>query len=378
MLNSKCVYAVLCLALVSGSLGAQTSNGSGQDAAPPPQDTAPKEWSVGPITFSGLLDAYYSLNFNHPASRTNSLRYFDAKANQFNLNMAKLVMEHSPDPVGFRVDLGFGKSFEMLHAFEQNPNFFHNILQAYVSLKPPKAKGLQVDFGKFVTNAGAELTETHSNWNYSRSLLFGWAIPFYHFGLRTSMPVGNHFTGGVSVLNGWNNVDDNNSGKTIGLSGSFTTSKASWANNYYFGPEKTGINKGLRHIYDTTLLLTPTDKFNMYLNFDYGVDKRIGGGQDRWVGFASAARFSVNQWFALAPRIEWFNDADGFNTGTIQRLKEFTMTGEFKMKEGFLTRVEYRRDWSNQPFFDRGDFTGIHRNQDTFLVGFVAFFGPKR
>ena len=60
-------------------------------------------------------------------------------------------------------------------------------------------------------------------------------------------------------------------------------------------------------------------------------------------------------WFALSPRVEWFNDADGFATGTAQKVKEFTLTGEFKMKEGLFARLEYRRDWSNQTFFNRGN-----------------------
>ena len=29
------------------------------------------------------------------------------------------------------------------------------------------------------------------------------------------MPVGKHFTGGAYLVNGWNNVEDNNSGKTV-------------------------------------------------------------------------------------------------------------------------------------------------------------------
>ncbi len=66
------------------------------------------------------------------------------------------------------------------------------------------------------------MIETNANWNYSRSLLFAWAIPYYHFGLRTTFPVGAHFTGGVQVVNGWNNIEDNNSGKTVGLTGAFT------------------------------------------------------------------------------------------------------------------------------------------------------------
>src|SRR4029450_11108989 len=143
-----------------------------------------------------------------------------------------------------------------------------NVEQAYISLKPPKAKGFQVDFGKFVTSAGAELIETKDNWNYSRSILFAWAIPYYHFGVRTSVPMGKVFTGGVQLVNGWNNVEDNNSGKTIGLTGKFGGKEISWFNSLYSGPENSGTNKGWWNLYDTNLLLTPCDSFNAYINYD--------------------------------------------------------------------------------------------------------------
>ena len=86
------------------------------------QASARQAWSVGEIDFSGLVDGYYSLNFNHPASRTNQLRNFDVKANQFSLNMAKLTLEHAADPVGFRVDLGFGRAFDIVHGAETAPS----------------------------------------------------------------------------------------------------------------------------------------------------------------------------------------------------------------------------------------------------------------
>ena len=125
-------------------------------------------------------------------------------------------------------------------------------------MKPKNAAGLELDFGEFVTAAGAELIETKDNWNYSRSLLFAWGIPYYHFGVRASMPMGKYFTGGAALVNGWNNIEDNNSGKTVSLSGTFAAGgKVSWANNYIVGPEKAGTNEGKRQLYDTTLLLTP-------------------------------------------------------------------------------------------------------------------------
>ncbi|MBI4907071.1 MAG: porin [Acidobacteria bacterium] len=356
------------------------------DPAPAP---APPAWSAGPIDFSGLVDAYYSLNFNHPASTTNNLRNFDVRANQFSLNMAKLELQHAPDPVGFRIDLGFGRAWDVFHSTEpldQGRGIMRVIPQAYMSVKPASWKGFQIDVGKFYTSAGAELTETHLNFNYSRALLYANG-PYYHMGIRTSMPVNKWLTVGFQVLNGWNNVEDNNSGKTVGFTTAMTGKKVSWFNTYLVGPEKAGTNDGVRHFWDTVLNLNPSDKASFYINYDYGVDKIKGGIDNEFWGIGFAHKYAVNSWFAISPRIEYYNDKRGFitlvNTGSGPslrgpKLKEFTLTGECKMKEGFLFRAEFRRDWSDLAIFDRGNELGSAKNQTTVLVGFVAYFGPKR
>ena len=346
-------------------------------AATPAQAPAPT-WSIGPIDFSGLIDGYYSANLNSPATRTNQLYNFNVQAEQFSLNMAKVSLAHSPDPVGFQLDLGFGKAFTMVHGSESAPQIFQYLEQAYVSFKPPKAKGLEIDFGEFVTTAGAEVIESNANWNYSRSLLFAWATPYYHFGLRTSFPVGKHFTGGVQIVNGWNNVEDNNSGKTLGFTGTVTYPKWNWINTYYVGPEHTDTNKGFRNLYDSVLNLTPPGKVNAYINYDYGQDNAAGGGTAKWWGLAGALHIQATSKVAITPRIEYFSDKDGFSTGTPQHIKEITLTGEYKWMEGVLTRLEYRRDWSDVPFFQAGTIPASTRNQDTLTLAMVGFFGPKR
>lgn len=387
------MQAWCCLPFFGQTTGVSQTPPSAQTQSPDrqkaPEEQKPSEtttpspadasvWSVGPIDFSGLVDGYYSFNANHPASRLNQLRNFDFKANQFSLNMAKLSLSHSPDPVGFQVDFGFGRAFEVIHSAEQAPQIFQYLEQAYISFKPAKGKGFEADFGEFVTSAGAEVIETNNDWNYSRSLLFSWAIPYYHFGLRTSMPITKSLTAGFQLVNGWNNVEDNNSGKTIGVTVAYTKPKFTWSNNYYAGPEKADTNAGFRNLYDTTLLLTPTDKLNAYINFDYGHERRLISGIDRWIGVAAAVHYAPTKWFSLTPRGEYYYDATGFTTGVRQKLNEFTITSEFKMAEGLLSRLEYRRDHSDAPFFQRGDTPNATNNQNTFLVGLVAFFGPKR
>jgi len=381
MSSYKCVHLGIAL-LVAGTAAAQTTT-----PAADPAPAAPSAWSAGPIEFSGLVDGYYSLNFNHPASKNNNLRNFDAKANQFSLNMAKLTMEHAADPVGFKFELAAGRAMDIFHSTEPaGAEVYKHIFQAYVSLKPKALKGVQIDVGKFVTSAGAEPTETHLNWNYSRSFLFANG-PYYHMGLRATVPVSEHFSAGVQLVNGWNNVEDNNAAKTVGLTAAFTSSKFNWTNTYYVGNEKTdtdvesGIKikaPGIRHFWDTVINVNPSEKFNALFNFDYGVEKKPGDREYKFYGYSVAARFIATEKVAFSPRFDWYKDRDGFITGGARTLKEFTMTADYKLSEGWLTRLEYRRDHSSTPYFDRGNELASAKSMNTLLLGFVVYFGPNR
>ena len=85
--------------------------------------------------------------------------------------------------------------------------------QAYVSFKPGSASGLQIDFGQFISSTGAELSNNEMNRNQSKSLIYA-SGPGAHAGLRVTHPPAENFTVGFHFLNGWNNVEDNNTGRT--------------------------------------------------------------------------------------------------------------------------------------------------------------------
>ncbi|MGP8258893.1 MAG: porin [Acidobacteriaceae bacterium] len=340
---------------------------------------------MGTIDFSGYVDGYYSYNANRPGQysaygQVNQLYNFDDETDQFSLEAAKVTMNHDPDPVGAHVDLLFGRTNFFLHGADSPTANY--IEQAYITMKPPKAKGFEMDFGQFVTSAGQEVIETMNNWSYSHGLLFGYAIPYYHFGLRTSAPFTKVWTAGFQVVNGWNNDTDNNGGVTIGLTSSLVKPKYTWNLNYYVGPENANTQKGYRNLIDTTLLLTPTAKFNWYVNYDYGQNRTdaIAGVSTEsslhWQGIATSARGQVTPNAALVARYEYFYD-QGYETGINQKLNEFTGTYEYKWAAGLLMRAEYRRDWSNELFFDKGD-TQTVKAQSTATIGLIAFFGPKR
>jgi hypothetical protein len=281
--------------LMVGTAAAQTGTPSDTQtatapAAAPAAPAPPSAYHQVGMDFSFLFDGYVDANFNNPSSGWNSLRNFDMRSDTLHFNMGKITIDRAPGPVGFHLDVGFGEIFSVIHAADQAPKGLKYIEQAYVDFKPKSWKGVEVDVGEFVSAAGAEVIDVNQNWNYSRSLLFAWAVPYYHFGIRTSFPVGAHFTGGVQLVNGWNNVYASNQGKLIGLNGAYAWKKATWTNVWYGGPERDKNSPGWRNLFDSVVQVNPNDNLSLYLNFDYGRNKNVGPDTAQWTGIAGAAR----------------------------------------------------------------------------------------
>jgi Putative beta-barrel porin-2, OmpL-like. bbp2 len=351
---------------------------SAPSAAPEPGVLA-----KSPISISGILDGYYDFDANHPDDGDTQLRNFDIRANTVSLTEAKIVLARDPAPFGIRADIGLGSAFEVMHPSNPSGGGLKYVEQMFVSAKPAKWRGFEADFGQFVTSAGAEVIESADNWSYSRSLLFSFAIPYYHFGVRTSMPVTSTITAGVQVVQGWNNIFDNNSGKTIGITAVQAKKYYTLNANYYVGPENTNTDYGYRNLFDTTLLLTPSAKFNAYINYDYGQNRNANAtntGVDslaHWQGIAGAAHVQATSKITATLRGEYFSDNNGFTTGLVQKLNEVTVTGDYLIHAGILARAEYRHDHSNQLYFQKNGIPASVDGQSTFEVSLIAFFGPK-
>jgi hypothetical protein len=382
-------------ALLSALIAAPAAAQDAPAAPVPPADPNPVLTFFKGTELSGFVDTYYSYNFNTPSKPCatvggvpifNCLHNFDVAHNSFSLNLAELALEKKPTAdsrAGFRIDLDYGSAAAIVAGAEPGGTpVYQNIQQAYVSYLAPAGKnGVQFDFGKFVTMMGDEVIETKDNWNYSRSLLFALAIPYYHEGMRVTYSPNDQWTLQAHLVNGWNDVVDNNTGKSVGGSITYKPTPAiALIENYMGGPEQPGTNAGWRHTSDTVLSYSVNKETSLALNYDYGHD----GGQTSvrgpfgvvWQGLAAYVKYQPNAWFAVAPRYEYLKDHDGFMTGTSQNLQEFTLTLEFKHKDGVLMRVEYRGDMSDTPFFIQ-NAAGTVKNQNVLTVGWVYAFSTK-
>ena len=374
--------------------------GSGQETAAGATPTsAPTTLSslLGSTTFGGFVDGYYAYNFDHPqitsigntvlagngGSRFTSYRAFDAPYQAFTLNMIELIADKPPDAsngrLGYHVALGFGNAMNVVNSTDPGGlGFAQYLKEGYLSYMAPVGKGLQFDFGKFVTQHGAEVIESKDNWNYSRSLLFTYAIPFYHFGLRTKYVVNDKYNFSVYVVNGWNNLVNNNTGATLGLQLGWNPTKK-WAvvQNYMVGPEESNNTSNVRQLWDTVVTYNATSKLSLMANGDYGRGDRgtTFPGVAFWTGGAGYIRYAFNDKYALAGRYEYYDDPQGFTTGTAQHLNEVTGTFERTIAHHLITRFEFRRDVSNLPSFLKG--SSPIDNQNAVELGLIYAFDSK-
>jgi len=361
--------------LVAGSAPATT------DAAKPSTLSS----ILGPTSLSGFVDVYYGQNFNNPATRTNGLQFFNGATNQFGLNLIEFVVDKQPDPAnsrtGYHIALGYGQAMNAIYGASTSSTLSADqyVKEAYFSYLAPLGKGLQVDVGKFVTPAGAEVIETKDNINYSRGILFSYAIPYYHFGMRAKYAFNDKYALTGYFVNGWNSVIDNNTGKTYGMSFAWNPNKKwSVTQNYLAGPEQNNFNSDWRQLSDTVVSVNATKRLTLTANYDYGRGDHINTVVDPvyWTGVAGYFKYALSDKYSFASRYEYYNDHYGFTTGTPGHIQEITGTFEHPMATHILTRLEFRHDMANNPIFTKGASTPVSE-QTTLTAGMVFLFDSR-
>jgi hypothetical protein len=369
----------------------------------------------GGATLNYAFDGYYDYDFNHPIGRVQYLRAYDVLSNAFSINQADVVFALDPDVAagrryGVRLDLQFGQATETLQGNpvnEPRPEIYRNIFQVYGTYVVPLGKGLTVDVGKWASSLGIEGNYTKDQVNYSRSFYFNY-LPFYHEGVRASYKVNDKLAVNYWIVNGTNQSEPTNSYKDE-LFG-FTAQPAKnilWNFNYYVGqdhpdempatncsgPIQPGLclapinpaPDGKAHIFDSYVTWNATPKLSLSLEGDYVIQREWANAApgessapSHVDGGVAYARYQLTPKMAFGGRSEYLSDRGGLFSGTTQALKEFTGTYEYKFGEGFLARAEFRRDWSNVPFFLTNKPGVLSSSQPTMTVGMVWWYGGKQ
>jgi hypothetical protein len=384
------VLAALLMSLGMVGVHAQTTPPAAPEtpsteAKPAEPAAAPPIFSIWGFDLTGHVDVGYAYlsGSGKFVSGTND-RVFDFKHSSAYFHALDLTFTNTPENGwGGLVDV---KDADTIAAYgtiskskgpDNGANHYVDPTQFYVYYG---AGPLNIIAGKYVTNAGAEVIKSDGDTNYSRSILFGYAIPFTHTGVRATYKVGDALTLLGGVNEGWDTLDNVNHGASAELGGTFTPSKTiSIAFSYYGGKQlvsyypKSDAN-GTRNVFDIVATFNATDQLTFIVNYDYGDQKNAAadGGKAKWQGVAGYANYQINDLWRVSLRGEYFDDHDGYRTGVIQKWKEATLTLAYLPAKEWEIRGEVRADKSDQSAFFKSD--GVTPASSQYSVGIEALY----
>jgi hypothetical protein len=211
-------------------------------------------WKTLGLKIYGATDVTYTQNFNNPGNNINNLRIFDTQANSFVPQVAQIVLEKTAvasgsamDRVGFRARLSYGAQARFSRArtnyqpgqdaAEFDPQ------EIYAEYIAPVGNGLKIQVGKIHTLVGLEQINSWDNYNISRTFMFGLSQAFTTTGVRFTYPFNKYATVALGLVNGWDNIEDNNRSKTFEW-GVFLTPHDRFSATFYgtYGGEQSNGN----------------------------------------------------------------------------------------------------------------------------------------
>ena len=387
---------------------------------------APSLWKTLGFKASGFIDVAYTQNFNNPNSDLNQLHIFDTSANSFMPHLAQILLERPADAggsaldrAGFRARLNFGTDSRVTRARSNfqtgTTNDEVDFQELYAEYILPVGNGLKIQAGKINTLIGYEVINSYENVNFSRSFMFGLSQAFTTTGIRFTYTFNPVVTASFGVVNGWDNIEDNNRGKTIEYLVALTPHERfgiSWYGSY--GPEQAnrqfgdstsggapGNPSAKRFANGLIFTLKPTDKDTVVFEPYYvneasnPVAASTGKPNARWNGLAGYLIHDFTDQWSFRFRGEIFEDAGGARTcggtwnnagGTNtcagatndtpatpvpQTLWEITPTLQFKPVPSLITRVEFRYDKSDKNVFLYGSQPTNHQETLSFEVMYL-------
>ncbi|WP_188548538.1 porin [Hymenobacter qilianensis] len=275
-------------------------------AAPDSAHSAPN-----PLTFYGFLDAYHGYDVPQPPTPDRpSFLYSHDRQNEFAVNNALLGVRYQNLRVRGAFGLHAGTYVAANYAAE-DPVLKH-IYEAYAGFRP--FEHAWIDAGIFTSHLGFESAVSKDNWTLTRSLMAE-NSPYYEAGVRFTYEFAPQLTLTGLVLNGWQNIRENNRSKAFGTQVQWQINDKLLLNSSTFlgNEQPTDSVRRPRFFHDFYLRYTPISQVSLAVVFDVGKQEKApqSTGYDTWHTAAILARYQFNDAWAMAARAEYYAAAHG-------------------------------------------------------------------
>ncbi|MFW5760530.1 MAG: porin [Cyclobacteriaceae bacterium] len=342
------------------------------------QETTEENRLADKLLLGAYADVYYAFDFNDPAgwdrgmlANGNSHIFAHPTHNTFALNNAVLGMAYFDENVRSALSLHTGSYVRANYAAESTLSQL--IYEAWVGVKI--ADNLWIDAGIFPSHIGAESAISMNNPTLTRSLMAD-NSPYFESGVKATWQPSEKISLTGLVLNGWQNIVENNDNKAIGTQITINPSN-SWTLNSstFFGKETPayGVEPSRRYFHNLYLAYEQ-EFFSLLAAFDIGMQENLANDDfDIWYTPNIIARMSINPKFALAGRVEYYHDPEGIivNPGTTAGFQTlgYSLNLDFTITENVQWRMEARVFDASDNVYADGSGTN---NRNVFLISSLA------
>ena len=230
--------------------------------------------------------------------------------------------------------------------------------QGYMTFRLPIAEPLDFTFGKFNAPIGFELLDPVDMFQFSHALVFDLGIPTNVTGVMLTSKPTDALDINLYLVNGWDQLSDNNKDKTVGGRIGLTVSeKVGFGVSFIYGVERADEDSDKRFVLDLDATLNPSESTLIGLEVNYGTEENVPQSlplPDKdadWLGFLIMVHHDLTPSAGVTLRYDFFDDKDAGRTGTVQQLQAVTLALTLSLSEGAGVLAEYRHDWSDVDSF---------------------------
>jgi hypothetical protein len=351
-------FSLLALGLFSTSAAlAQTTPTTDSTLAVPPA-VAPIEATSKPLTTYGFVDGYYGYDIKHAATNSRpSFLYSHNRQNEFTVNNAVLGMRYDNGQV--RGALGLHAGTYVAANYANEDQVFKHIYEAYAGFRPFEKAWL--DVGIFGSHIGFESALSKDNWTLTRSLMAE-NSPYYEAGARFTYEVDPKLTLTALVLNGWQNIRENNQKKAVGTQIQWKpTDKLLINSSTFYGNEQPQeVAKRRRYFHNFYVSYAATDRLSVAGVFDVGKQEQAtrGSKAHTWHTGAAFVRYKLAKKWSATGRAEYYCADHGVIINSISpsatdanfNVKSASLNLDYLPTSNVAFRVEGRVFHSGQDF----------------------------
>jgi len=275
----------------------------------PSSKDSSKTFSVG-----AYLDVYLSTSNTKFGSDIFPYFVSSNRLNSGQVNLGFLDFRYNSNR--FRVKLTPGIGTYMQSNYAPEPNYAKNIVEGYLGWKILKSKNYWLDIGVFSSPFTNESAISKDHYFYTRSIAPEY-VPYYIAGLKATIPIRSTLTLYGYILNGWQQIKDQNNSKSLTVQLEYKPNSSHLINwDVYVGDEKSSFQPTLRNRYFSDLywyFTPPNARFHfvtcVYAGLQERLDEQFKKQIANWWQANFVLKYNLSSKQSLAARVEYFSDS---------------------------------------------------------------------